>query len=207
MSSELLFDIPPPSCYRTEVTSVRIYLSSELEEPPRDVLATVQAVQTSADRVRVREMRDDIHVASHLRGVLFSSLRTFSDEIASVATLPRNDGKATMEIGETLYVTNRDDFRKWLIPNHQVKKEIWLIQYKKATKKPSINYVEAVEEAICFGWIDGLEKSMDAERYALRFSPRRAKSNWTETNKDRARKMIAEGRMMEAGLATLPKDF
>ncbi len=112
-----------------------------------------------------------------------------------------------MEIGETLYVTDRDDFRKWLIPNHMVKKEIWLIQYKKATKKPSINYVEAVEEAICFGWIDGLEKSMDSERYALRFSPRRPKSNWTKTNKERARKMISEGRMTEAGIATLPPDM
>jgi uncharacterized protein YdeI (YjbR/CyaY-like superfamily) len=111
-----------------------------------------------------------------------------------------------MEIGETLYVTDRDDFRKWLIRNHQTKKEIWLVQYKKATKKPSINYVEAVEEAICFGWIDGFEKSMDAERYATRFSPRRAKSNWTNTNKDRARRMIAEGRMTPAGRATLPVD-
>jgi uncharacterized protein YdeI (YjbR/CyaY-like superfamily) len=112
-----------------------------------------------------------------------------------------------MEIGETLYVTHRDDFRKWLVPNHKAKKEIWLVQYKKATGKPSLNYVEAVEEAICFGWIDGLEKSMDAERYALRFSPRRPKSNWTETNKERARRMIAEGKMTEAGLATLPADF
>jgi uncharacterized protein YdeI (YjbR/CyaY-like superfamily) len=111
-----------------------------------------------------------------------------------------------MEIGETLYVTNRDDFRRWLIQNHQTKKEIWLIQYKKATKKPSINYVVAVEEAICFGWIDGLEKSMDAERYALRFSPRRPKSNWTNTNKDRARRMISEGRMTPAGRTTLPAD-
>jgi uncharacterized protein YdeI (YjbR/CyaY-like superfamily) len=82
-----------------------------------------------------------------------------------------------------------------------------LIQYKKATKKPSVNYVEAVEEAICFGWIDGFEKGMDAERYATRFSPRRPKSNWTETNKERARKMIAEGKMTGSGLATLPKDF
>jgi uncharacterized protein YdeI (YjbR/CyaY-like superfamily) len=112
-----------------------------------------------------------------------------------------------MEIGETLYVTNRDDFRKWLIPNHKTKKEIWLIQYKKAAKKLSMNYVEAVEEAICFGWIDGFEKSIDSERYAMRFSPRRPKSNWTETNKERARKMISEGRMTEAGLAALPKDF
>ncbi|HLF73954.1 MAG TPA: hypothetical protein VI524_06395 [Anaerolineales bacterium] len=111
-----------------------------------------------------------------------------------------------MQIGETLYVTNRDDFRKWLAKNHQTRKEIWLIQYKKATKKPSIDYVEAVEEAICFGWIDSTEKSMDAERYATRFSPRRPRSNWTETNKARARKMIAEGKMTEAGLATLPSD-
>jgi len=112
-----------------------------------------------------------------------------------------------MEIGETIYVTTAEEFRKWLMENHQSKKDIWLIQYKKASGKPSINYVEAVEEAICFGWIDGLEKSMDAERYALRFSPRRPKSNWTETNKDRARKMIAAGKMMPAGLATLPIDM
>jgi uncharacterized protein YdeI (YjbR/CyaY-like superfamily) len=111
-----------------------------------------------------------------------------------------------MQIGETIYVTTGDEFREWLLNNHQTKKEIWLIQYKKAAKKPSINYVEAVEEAICFGWIDGLQKSMDAERYALRFSPRRPKSNWTETNKERARKLIADGRMTEAGRETLPAD-
>ena len=112
-----------------------------------------------------------------------------------------------MEITETLYVTNRDDFRKWFKKNHKSKKEIWLIQYKKATKKPSINYVEAVEEALCFGWIDNTQKSMDTERYATRFSPRRPKSNWTETNKERVKKLIGEGKMTEAGLASLPEDF
>ena len=112
-----------------------------------------------------------------------------------------------MEIGESLYVTTPEEFRTWLAKHHQDKKEIWLVQYKKASGKPSINYVEAVETAICFGWIDGLEKSMDSERYALRFSPRRPKSNWTETNKDRARKMIAAGRMTPAGLAALPTDM
>ena len=112
-----------------------------------------------------------------------------------------------MDIGETIYVTTREDFRTWFEENHRSKKEIWLIQYKKATKKLSLNYVEAVEEALCFGWIDGLEKSMDTERYALRFSPRRPKSNWTETNKERARRLIAEGKMTEAGRAALPSDL
>jgi len=111
-----------------------------------------------------------------------------------------------MDVGETLYVTAREDLRAWFEANHHRKTEIWLIQYKKATRKPSIPYLEAVEEAICFGWIDGFEKSMDAERYATRFTPRRAKSNWTETNKARARKMIAEGKMTDAGRATLPPD-
>lgn len=111
-----------------------------------------------------------------------------------------------MEIGETLYVTRRDDFRKWLEENHKSKREIWLVQYKKATQKPSIDYVEAVQEALCFGWIDNTQKSMDDERYATRFSPRRPKSNWTETNKERARRLIAEGKMTEAGRAILPPD-
>jgi uncharacterized protein YdeI (YjbR/CyaY-like superfamily) len=112
-----------------------------------------------------------------------------------------------MEIGETLYVTSREELRAWLEENHKSKREIWLIQYKKASKKPSIDYVEAVEEALCFGWIDGMQKSMDEERYALRFSPRRPKSNWTETNKERARTLIIEGRMTEAGFAILPADL
>jgi uncharacterized protein YdeI (YjbR/CyaY-like superfamily) len=112
-----------------------------------------------------------------------------------------------MEIGETLYVTSGAEFRSWLEKNHRSKKEIWLIQYKKAAQKPSVHYVEAVEEALCFGWIDGTQKSMDAERYALRFSPRRPKSNWTETNKERVRRLIAEGKMSEAGLAALPADL
>src|SRR5512132_1153373 len=111
-----------------------------------------------------------------------------------------------MDIGETLYVTSAAEFRRWLKAHHSKKKEIWVVQYKKATQKPSIPYAEAVEEAICFGWIDGFEKGMDAERYATRFSPRRPKSNWTNTNKDRARKKIAEGRMTPAGRASLPPD-
>ena len=101
-----------------------------------------------------------------------------------------------MEIGETIYVTTREEFREWLEKNHKTCKEIWLIQYKKFTQKPSIPYVDAVEEAICFGWIDGFEKGMDDQRYAKRFTPRRQKSLWTETNIERARKMIEEGKLL-----------
>lgn len=109
-----------------------------------------------------------------------------------------------MEIGETLYVTTRQDFRRWLQTHHADRSEIWLVRYKKASGKPSLDYVHAVEEAICFGWIDNIEKSIDSQRYALRFSPRRARSNWTETNIERARRMITQGKMRAAGRKTLP---
>ena len=112
-----------------------------------------------------------------------------------------------MEISETLDVKTRSQFRKWLLNNHSKKKEIWLIQYKKTSGRPSMDYVEAVEEAICFGWIDSLEKSIDGDRYATRFTPRRLKSNWTQTNKERARRMIADGRMTDAGFAALPTEL
>jgi len=117
------------------------------------------------------------------------------------------DSWKIMDIGETIYVTSRTEWRRWLEKNHASRDEIWLVQYKKATKKPSINYMDAVEEAICFGWIDSFEKSMDTERYATRFSPRRPKSKWTETNRQRARKMEAEGKMTDAGRAKLPPDM
>jgi uncharacterized protein YdeI (YjbR/CyaY-like superfamily) len=112
-----------------------------------------------------------------------------------------------MEIGETLHVTKANEFRRWLQRNHAHKSEIWLIRYKKPTGKPSIDYVEAVEEAICFGWIDGFEKGMDAERYATRFTPRRPSSHWTPANIERAKIMITRGKMTEAGRAKLPENL
>jgi len=75
------------------------------------------------------------------------------------------------------------------------------------TKKPSLNYADAVEEAICFGWIDGFEKGMDGDRYATRFTRRIPKSNWTEANMERARTMIMAGKMTEAGRSVLPKEI
>jgi uncharacterized protein YdeI (YjbR/CyaY-like superfamily) len=112
-----------------------------------------------------------------------------------------------MEIGETLYVTSPTAFRRWLRDNHGRKAEIWLIQFKARTGKASIDYAAAVEEAICYGWIDGFVKSMDAERYATRFTPRRARSHWSDSNMERARRMIAQGKMTEAGRARLPAEL
>lgn len=102
-----------------------------------------------------------------------------------------------------LHFTNRDDWRAWLEQNHATEKEAWLAHYKKHTGKSGIPYEDAVEEALCFGWIDGLLRSIDSEKYALRYTPRRRISVWSELNKKRAKKMIEQGRMTEAGLAKI----
>ncbi|MCS6837047.1 MAG: YdeI/OmpD-associated family protein [Anaerolineae bacterium] len=109
-----------------------------------------------------------------------------------------------MDITETVYVPDRSSWRAWLAENHAHKQEIWLLYPTKASGKPRVAYIDAVEEALCFGWIDGLTKSYDAETQAQRFTPRRPKSNWTELNKERARRLIAAGLMTDAGSAVLP---
>jgi uncharacterized protein YdeI (YjbR/CyaY-like superfamily) len=101
-----------------------------------------------------------------------------------------------------LYVTTRDEWRAWLAEHHDTEKEVWLVSYKKHTGRPQIPYDDAVEEALCFGWIDSLVKTIDDERFAQKFTPRKEKSNWSESNKGRVRKLVREGRMTEAGLAT-----
>ena len=87
--------------------------------------------------------------------------------------------------------------------HHDNKKEIWLIFYKKQTGKQSISYDDVVEEAICFGWIDGIRKKIDDERFAHRFTPRKINSIWSDINKKRAEKMIKAGKMIEAGLTKI----
>jgi uncharacterized protein YdeI (YjbR/CyaY-like superfamily) len=109
-----------------------------------------------------------------------------------------------MEIGETLHATSRAEWREWLAQNHATARDIWLVFHRPAGGAPNVSYLEAVEEALCFGWIDGITKKLDAERTAQRFSPRRPNSNWSELNKERARRLIAAGLMTEAGAVTLP---
>ena len=87
----------------------------------------------------------------------------------------------------------------WLEKNYAIRKEIWLVFLKKHVRGPCVSYDEAVEEALCFGWIDGILKRIDDERHAVRFTPRRPDSIWSEQNVKRARKMIRAGKMTEAG--------
>ena len=110
-----------------------------------------------------------------------------------------------MEIGKTLYVTTREKWRAWLTKHAQSETEVWLIYYKKHTGRPRIPYDDAVEEALCFGWIDSIGKRMDDERFAQKFTPRRDWTNWSALNKRRLRKLISEGRMTEAGLAKIDR--
>jgi uncharacterized protein YdeI (YjbR/CyaY-like superfamily) len=112
-----------------------------------------------------------------------------------------------VDIGERLLVTIPEEWRRWLELHGSSKREIWLIFYKKTSGKQGLSYDAAVEEALCYGWIDGQMKGIDGETYALRFSPRRPRGNWSETNRALARRLIEEGRMAEAGRASLPPDL
>src|SRR6267143_860793 len=108
-----------------------------------------------------------------------------------------------MEIRETLYVTSREEWRAWLTKHHQSETEVWLIYYKKHTGQPRISYDHAVEEALCFGWVDSIVKRIDDEKFAQKFTPRRDCTKWSALNKRRLRKLIREGRMTERGLAKI----
>lgn len=92
------------------------------------------------------------------------------------------------------------EFNKWLGRNHAKATELWVGYYKRATGKPSMTWPESVQEALCYGWIDGVRKSVDAESYMIRFTPRKPTSNWSAVNVGYVEKLIAEGRMKPAGL-------
>jgi uncharacterized protein YdeI (YjbR/CyaY-like superfamily) len=91
---------------------------------------------------------------------------------------------------EPLYFTDRHQWRKWLEKNYKSQNEAWLVYYKKHTKKPTIPYGDAVEEAICFGWIDSTVNRIDEERYKQRYTPRHLKSIWSDSNVKRAEEII-----------------
>ena len=109
----------------------------------------------------------------------------------------------SVNVGRTLYVKTRAEWRRWLRTNHQRASEIWLIYYKKNSGRPRIPYNDAVDEALCFGWIDGILKPIDARKYAQRYSPRRKTSTLSDMNRERVRRLTRSGRMTKAGFAAI----
>ena len=95
------------------------------------------------------------------------------------------------------------EWRDWLDTHHEAEPEVWLVYWKKGTGRESIAWAEAVEVALAFGWIDGLVRTIDDERYMQRFTPRRPKSKWSKVNKEIALRLIASGEMRAMGLAAV----
>jgi uncharacterized protein YdeI (YjbR/CyaY-like superfamily) len=112
-----------------------------------------------------------------------------------------------MKKGKTLYVTQRKDWRSWLQKNYNQEKEIWLIYYRKSSGKPRIPYNDAVEEALCYGWIDSILKRVDKEKFAQRFTPRRKGSLLSEMNRERIRRLIKKKKMTLIGLKAVSHAF
>jgi uncharacterized protein YdeI (YjbR/CyaY-like superfamily) len=98
---------------------------------------------------------------------------------------------------KTLYVTDRKKWRAWLRAHHKTEKEIWLVYYKKGSGKPRIEYNDAVEEALCFGWIDSTVRSIDEQKFAQRFSPRKSKSKYSPANKERLRSLLKKKKVIK----------
>jgi uncharacterized protein YdeI (YjbR/CyaY-like superfamily) len=105
-----------------------------------------------------------------------------------------------MKIYKHVHFKKRADFREWLKANHNKSDGIWMIFFKKHTKKENITYPEALDEALCFGWIDSTKKGIDEEKYIWKFTPRTNVKNWSDVNKLKVRKLIDSGLMTEAGL-------
>jgi uncharacterized protein YdeI (YjbR/CyaY-like superfamily) len=101
---------------------------------------------------------------------------------------------------DATFFESPDDLRHWLTDSHNSAAELWIGFYKKGSGRRSITYPQALDEALCFGWIDGVRYSIDAQSFRQRFSPRTAKSNWSQINIKRAQALIASGRMQPAGL-------
>lgn len=104
-----------------------------------------------------------------------------------------------------LYVKTREEWHQWLEKNHSTTDEVWLIYYKKPSGKPRIPYIDAVEEALCFGWIDGKIKRINEDYFIQRFTPRRPGSRWSKYNLERVKRLIKKGRMRPEGLKAFQK--
>ena len=99
--------------------------------------------------------------------------------------------------------SDKQDWRKWLELNHNKKEAVWLIFYKKKSPNYNLNWSESVDEALCFGWIDSVKKTIDTEKYIQYFCRRKAKSNWSKINKDKVQILIEQGLMKEEGYKSI----
>jgi uncharacterized protein YdeI (YjbR/CyaY-like superfamily) len=108
-----------------------------------------------------------------------------------------------MEITNSVYAKSSAEWRNWLEINHKIQNEVWLIFYKASTGIPSISYDDALDEALCFGWIDSLIQKIDEEKYARKFTLRKNTRKWSDLNKRRIEKLMQEGRMTQFGLAKI----
>lgn len=108
-----------------------------------------------------------------------------------------------MDITQTLYFTDRKDWRKWLKKHYTTETEIWLVYPKKATGKPRIEYNDAVEEALCFGWIDSINKRLDDDHTVQRFSPRKPKAKYSQANIERLRYLVEKKMVIKEVVETL----
>ena len=104
---------------------------------------------------------------------------------------------------ESVFFKERSEWRRWLQRNHDKSSEIWILTYKRHTGKKCLSYEDALEEAICYGWIDSRMRRIDDERHAWRFAPRRPNSIWSLSNKRRAERLIMDGRMTAPGMAKI----
>ncbi len=104
-----------------------------------------------------------------------------------------------------VYFKSPSDFRKWLEKNYDKSTELWVGYHKKHTGKPSLTWPQSVDEALCFGWIDGIRKTIDEESYTIRFTPRKAQSNWSLVNIRRVKELSKLGLMKPFGLAVYNK--
>jgi uncharacterized protein YdeI (YjbR/CyaY-like superfamily) len=102
---------------------------------------------------------------------------------------------------KALHFKTSVEWRKWLQNNHDKATEAWLVIYKKRSSQTGLRYEEALEEALCFGWIDGKMKSIDKDTFILRYSPRNVRSIWSQQNREKTEQLIASGKMTQAGLA------
>jgi uncharacterized protein YdeI (YjbR/CyaY-like superfamily) len=105
-----------------------------------------------------------------------------------------------MQAIDSIYLPTKEQWRQWLQECHETETVVWLQYYKKHTGKPSIPYNDAVEEALCFGWIDSTVRRIDEERYMQKFTPRKMKSTWSVSNVIRVEKLIKQGKMTAKGL-------